>query len=148
MLRAGEQMQSEKGLNFLPLINQHADTYTKTHKMEQKYCCFLMPIASDPDTSVSLNERASGKTAGFPCLHLNSHTECCTLFHYIPFSYIISIKGYFQNQSSCKKLQDMEFFFLLLSAFLFPSSCYVKVCSSVSQGTGQEMEQLHQEVYQ
>ena len=56
-----------KGLAFLPLVHQHADTHTNVHRTVT-YCCFLMPTTSDPDKS---------KSSGYGCqLKLLGKTAC------------------------------------------------------------------------
>lgn len=106
-----------KGLNFLPLINQHADTQMCIK--QSRVLLFPVPTASDPymsralDMGVSLNYQVR--------LHLNedveikqNQTRCCTPFLFTPVNCITNIKCCFPNPNSCKKLQDIEYHFVFL----------------------------------
>lgn len=147
-----------KGLNFLPLINQHADTHTSVHE-RVKYCCFLMPTTSDPDRSKSSVYGCQPKLSGR--LHGNEDakikqilTRWCTLFLYTPVNCITNIKGCSPNLNSCKNLQGIEYNFVFLFPFVLFSLPFLCVnvwpfflYSSVSQGKGQEIQQLCRHVY-
>lgn len=61
-MNAGNSFCEE--LNFVPLINQHADTHTNMHKTELKSSCFLVPEASDADISKSSGYECQPKLSG------------------------------------------------------------------------------------